>query len=51
MEDQIAREVMDDRLQRLQERIAAHQLAFNRVSVGTDTQRPDRAQGPPRRAR
>jgi tRNA-2-methylthio-N6-dimethylallyladenosine synthase len=38
MEDQIPREVMDDRLQRLQERINAHQLAFNRSKVGVDTQ-------------
>jgi tRNA-2-methylthio-N6-dimethylallyladenosine synthase len=38
MEDQIAREVMDDRLQRLQDRINTHQLAFNRSKVGTDTQ-------------
>jgi tRNA-2-methylthio-N6-dimethylallyladenosine synthase len=37
MEDQIQREVMDDRLHRLQERIAAHQLAFNRSKVGVDT--------------
>jgi tRNA-2-methylthio-N6-dimethylallyladenosine synthase len=38
MENQIPREVMNDRLQRLQARIAAHQLAFNRSKVGTDTQ-------------
>ncbi len=38
MEDQIAREVMDERLQRLQDRINAHQLAFNRSKVGCDTQ-------------
>jgi tRNA-2-methylthio-N6-dimethylallyladenosine synthase len=38
MEDQIPREVMDDRLQRLQERINAHSLAFNRSKVGCDTQ-------------
>ncbi len=38
MEDQIAREVMDDRLQRLQARIAQHQLAFNRSTVGLNTQ-------------
>ena len=38
MEDQIAREVMDERLQRLQARIAEHQLAFNRSTVGRDTQ-------------
>jgi len=38
MEDQIAREVMDERLQRLQDRINTHQLAFNRSKVGSDTQ-------------
>jgi tRNA-2-methylthio-N6-dimethylallyladenosine synthase len=38
MEDQIPREVMDERLQRLQERINAHQLAFNATKVGRDTQ-------------
>ena len=38
MEDQIAREVMEERLQRLHERINTHQLAFNRSKVGTDTQ-------------
>jgi tRNA-2-methylthio-N6-dimethylallyladenosine synthase len=38
MEDQIPREIMDDRLQRLQERINTHQLAFNRSKVGSDTQ-------------
>ena len=38
MEDQIAREIMDERLQRLQARINEHQLAFNRSKVGTDTQ-------------
>jgi tRNA-2-methylthio-N6-dimethylallyladenosine synthase len=37
MKDQIPREVMDDRLQRLQERINAHHLAFNRSKVGVDT--------------
>jgi tRNA-2-methylthio-N6-dimethylallyladenosine synthase len=37
MEDQISRDVMDDRLQRLQARINEHQLAFNRSKVGTDT--------------
>ncbi len=35
MEDQIPREIMDDRLQRLQARINEHQLAFNRSKVGT----------------
>jgi tRNA-2-methylthio-N6-dimethylallyladenosine synthase len=38
MEDQIARDIMDERLQRLQERINAHQLAFNLSKVGSDTQ-------------
>ena len=38
MEDQIPREIMDDRLQRLQARINAHQLAFNRSKVGIETQ-------------
>jgi tRNA-2-methylthio-N6-dimethylallyladenosine synthase len=37
MEDQISREIMDDRLQRLQARINEHQLAFNRSRVGVDT--------------
>ena len=34
MDGQIAPEVMDERLQRLQARIAHHQFAFNRASVG-----------------
>ena len=38
MEDQIPREIMDDRLQRLQDRINEHQLAFNRSKVGVDTE-------------
>jgi tRNA-2-methylthio-N6-dimethylallyladenosine synthase len=38
MEDQIPREIMDERLQRLQERINAHQLAFNKAKVGVYTQ-------------
>src|SRR5438067_941602 len=38
MEDQIPRDVLDERLYRLQERINAHQLAFNRSKVGCDTQ-------------
>jgi tRNA-2-methylthio-N6-dimethylallyladenosine synthase len=38
MEDQIAPEVMDERLQRLLERINSHRLAFNRATVGVDTQ-------------
>ena len=37
MEEQISREVMDERLQRLQARINHHQLAFNRSKVGVDT--------------
>src|SRR5437588_5717257 len=38
MEDQIPREIMDDRLQRLQAKISEHSLAFNRSKVGSDTQ-------------
>jgi tRNA-2-methylthio-N6-dimethylallyladenosine synthase len=38
MEDQIPRDIMDDRLQRLQARINEHQLGFNRSKVGTETQ-------------
>jgi len=38
MEGQIPREIMDERLRRLQERIGQHQLAFNRSKVGADTQ-------------
>ena len=38
MEDQIAREVMDERLQRLQDRINSHRLTFNRSKLGCDTQ-------------
>ena len=38
MEDQIEREVMEDRLRRLQDRINAHQLAFNRSKVGIEAQ-------------
>ncbi|MFL6782341.1 MAG: tRNA (N6-isopentenyl adenosine(37)-C2)-methylthiotransferase MiaB [Sphingomicrobium sp.] len=38
MEGQIALEVMDERLQRLNERINRHRLAFNRGKVGADTQ-------------
>ncbi|MBA3669914.1 MAG: tRNA (N6-isopentenyl adenosine(37)-C2)-methylthiotransferase MiaB [Sphingomonas sp.] len=38
MDDQIERAVMDDRLQRLQERINHHQSAFNRSRIGTETQ-------------
>jgi tRNA-2-methylthio-N6-dimethylallyladenosine synthase len=49
MEDQIPPEVMDDRLHRLQARIAATQLAFNRSTAGRETQvlieRPGRRAG------
>src|SRR5678816_331532 len=38
MEDQIAPEIMDDRLQRLQARINAHQAAFNSASIGKETE-------------
>jgi tRNA-2-methylthio-N6-dimethylallyladenosine synthase len=38
MEDQIPRDIMDDRLQRLQARINEHRLAFNRSKVGADTE-------------
>ena len=38
MEDQIPREIMDDRLQRLQARITENQLAFNRSRIGVETQ-------------
>ncbi|MCL6740915.1 tRNA (N6-isopentenyl adenosine(37)-C2)-methylthiotransferase MiaB [Sphingomonas sp. RB56-2] len=38
MEGAVAQEVMDDRLQRLQARIAEHSLAFNRATIGSDTQ-------------
>jgi tRNA-2-methylthio-N6-dimethylallyladenosine synthase len=38
MHGQLPREVMDERLQRLQQRIDAHRLAFNRSRVGVDTQ-------------
>jgi tRNA-2-methylthio-N6-dimethylallyladenosine synthase len=48
-EDQIPPEVMDDRLHRLQARIAATQLAFNRSTAGRETQvlieRPGRRAG------
>jgi tRNA-2-methylthio-N6-dimethylallyladenosine synthase len=37
MEGAVAPEVMDDRLQRLQARIAEHSLAFNRATIGKDT--------------
>ena len=38
MEDQIPRDIMDDRLQRLQARITEHSLAFNRSKVGSRMQ-------------
>jgi tRNA-2-methylthio-N6-dimethylallyladenosine synthase len=38
MEDQIPREMMDERLQRLRARIADNQLAFNSSKVGLETQ-------------
>jgi tRNA-2-methylthio-N6-dimethylallyladenosine synthase len=38
MDGQVAPELMDERLQRLQARIAEHQMAFNRATVGRDTQ-------------
>lgn len=38
MEDQINRDIMDDRLQRLQARINHHRLAFNRSTIGANTQ-------------
>ncbi len=37
MDKQVAPQIMDERLQRLHDRIARHQLAFNRGSVGKDT--------------
>ena len=37
MEGAVAPEVMDDRLQRLQARLAAHSLAFNHATIGKDT--------------
>jgi tRNA-2-methylthio-N6-dimethylallyladenosine synthase len=38
MEGAVAQEVMDERLQRLQARLAEHSLAFNRATIGKDTQ-------------
>jgi tRNA-2-methylthio-N6-dimethylallyladenosine synthase len=38
MEDQIPAKIMDERLQRLQERITQNSLAFNGTKVGCDTQ-------------
>jgi tRNA-2-methylthio-N6-dimethylallyladenosine synthase len=37
MDNQVPREIMDERLHRLQERINAHQIAFNRSKVGENT--------------
>ena len=37
MEGAVTPEVMDDRLQRLQARLAEHSLAFNRATIGQDT--------------
>ncbi|HEU0310925.1 MAG TPA: tRNA (N6-isopentenyl adenosine(37)-C2)-methylthiotransferase MiaB [Sphingomicrobium sp.] len=37
MEGAVAPEVMDERLQRLQARLAEHSLAFNRATIGKDT--------------
>jgi tRNA-2-methylthio-N6-dimethylallyladenosine synthase len=37
MEGAVDQQVMDDRLQRLQARLAEHSLAFNRATVGRDT--------------
>ena len=36
MEGAVSAQVMDDRLQRLQARLAAHSLAFNRATIGKD---------------
>ena len=38
MEDQIATQIMDERLQRLQARITANQVTFNRSRVGKETE-------------
>ena len=38
MKDQVPREIMDERLQLLQERINVNRLAFNRSKVGVNTQ-------------
>jgi tRNA-2-methylthio-N6-dimethylallyladenosine synthase len=38
MDDQIAPDIADDRLKRLQSRINAHQFAFNQASVGKEIQ-------------
>jgi tRNA-2-methylthio-N6-dimethylallyladenosine synthase len=38
MEDHIPHDVMNDRLQRLQDRINLHRLAFNRARVGIETE-------------
>ena len=49
MEGQVSEQIMDERLQRLHERIDMHRLAFNRSKVGTATkllvERPGRRPG------
>jgi len=49
MEDQIPRDIMEDRLDRLNDRINTHRLEFNRSMVGSDTQilieRPGKLRG------
>jgi len=49
MEDQIPRDIMEDRLERLNDRINTHRLAFNRSMVGSDMQilieRPGKLRG------
>jgi tRNA-2-methylthio-N6-dimethylallyladenosine synthase len=49
MEDQIPRDIMEDRLERLNDRINAHRLEFNRSMVGSDMQilieRPGKLRG------
>ena len=37
MEGAVAPEVMDERLQQLQARLAEHSLSFNRATIGRDT--------------
>jgi tRNA-2-methylthio-N6-dimethylallyladenosine synthase len=49
MEDQIPRDIMEDRLERLNDRINSHRLEFNQSMVGNDTQilieRPGKLRG------
>ena len=49
MENQIPQDVMDERLQRLQARIAEHSTAFNRACIGREVpvlvERPGRRPG------